>query len=88
MTPNYRILRKPDLTAKIGLGLTQIDDQEAAGLLPRRFTLGKRAVGWAEHEVDAVIAARADGRSEDDIRRLVERLIAARAKAFEPYEAE
>ena len=81
MNPTLRILRKPELTTKIGLGLTQIDRQEASGLLPRRFQIAKRAVGWAEHEIDAVIAARANGRSEDDIRKLVKRLIADRAEA-------
>lgn len=49
-----------------------------AGLLPKPVAIGPRAVGIPAHEVEAVMAARVAGRSEDDIRVLVQQLVAAR----------
>ncbi len=86
-TTSLRMLRKPDLTAKIGIGGTQIDRLEASELLPKRVALTERSVGWPEHEVDAVLAARLAGKSDDDIRSLVRRLVVARARTFSRYEA-
>jgi prophage regulatory protein len=56
-----RILRKPDVRAKTGLGDRAIDDLEDRGHFPRRFLISPengRAVGWAEHEIDEWIAER------------------------------
>lgn len=51
----------------------------AAGLFPTPVPIGARAVAWPESEVDAVIAARIAGKSDAEIRALVERLEVARA---------
>jgi prophage regulatory protein len=40
--------------------------------------LGGRAVGWPEHEVAALIAARIAGKPEREVRELVAKLEAAR----------
>jgi prophage regulatory protein len=42
--------------------------------------IGARAVGWPEHEVTAINAARIAGKSDAEIRELVFRLEAARKK--------
>jgi prophage regulatory protein len=48
------------------------------GLLPKPFKLGPRAVGWFAREAAAINAARAAGKSDDEIRVLVARLMRAR----------
>ncbi len=50
------------------------------GLFPRPVKLGARAVGWPAREVAAINSARIAGKSDDDIRQLVQRLQAARAE--------
>jgi prophage regulatory protein len=49
-----------------------------AGLLTTGVRLSARSVGWPEHEVKAIVAARIAGNSEADIKALVARLMAAR----------
>lgn len=50
------------------------------GLLPPPVLLGGRASAFIAAEIDAVIAARANGASDDEVRALVRRLVAERAK--------
>ena len=53
------------------------------GLLPRPVKLGLRAAGIPDYEVSAIAAARIAGKTDDDIRALVQRMHAARAQAGE-----
>jgi prophage regulatory protein len=48
------------------------------GLFTRPVPIGARAVGWPEHEVASLNAARISGMSDDEIRELVTKLEAAR----------
>jgi len=45
--------------------------------------LGPHARAWLEHELDAVNAARIADKSEDEIRALVNQLVAERHKALD-----
>jgi prophage regulatory protein len=47
-----RVLRRPELHAKIGLGDSHIDRLESRGEFPRRIALTDRTMGWLEDEVD------------------------------------
>ena len=49
-----------------------------AGLFTKPVQIGQRAVGWPSDEVLAINAARIAGRSDDEIRELVNRLHAKR----------
>lgn len=49
------------------------------GLWTRPINLGARSVGWPAQDVEALNAARISGKSDDDIRALVQKLHAARA---------
>lgn len=60
-----KMLRKPELEAKVGLCERAVRDLEQAGLFPRRVLLNPargRAVGWVESEVDRYLQMRADSR--------------------------
>lgn len=53
-----RILRKPEVVARVGYSAMHISRLEKAGRFPKRIRLGANACGWVEHEVNAWIEAR------------------------------
>lgn len=76
------ILRLPAVKAESGYSRSTIYLRITQGLWPRPVSLGARAVGWPADEVSALNAARIAGRSDAEIRKLVTRLVAARAAAL------
>ena len=50
------ILRLPAVKARTGLSRSSIYQHVAAGSFPRPVSLGARAVGWVEADVEAWIA--------------------------------
>lgn len=77
--PRLTILRRPAVEAETGEGRSTLYERMAQGLFPRPVKMtGSRSVGWPASEVDAVNAARISGATEDEMRCLVARLMAAR----------
>lgn len=68
------ILRLPAVRSLCGYSRSTIYLRIAQGLWPKPVSLGPRSVGWPEHEVAAVNAARIAGKSDQDIRVLVLKL--------------
>src|SRR5262249_27040640 len=64
-----RILRLPDVEARVGLKQTAIYDGVTKGTFPKPVPLGKRAVGWLEHEIDAWLDARIAERDAESAER-------------------
>jgi prophage regulatory protein len=58
------------------------------GLFTKPISLGSRAVGWPEHEIDTINAARIAGMSNDEIRELVIELEATRKTLLNMVRAE
>lgn len=56
------------------------------GLFTTGVSIGQRSKGWPDCEVQAIIAARVAGQSEDAIRELVKNLHAQRASNFKKLE--
>jgi len=54
-----KILRKPELFARIQLSDASIWRLERLGKFPKRIKIGSAAVGWLESEVIAWLAAKA-----------------------------
>ncbi len=75
-----RLLRLRPMLDKGGNTRSPTYKLMSAGLWPRPVKIGPRAVAWPEHEVDAVIAARIAGKSDDEVRALVAKLHAARGE--------
>jgi prophage regulatory protein len=73
-----RILRLPAVIDRYGKSRSSIYDDMARGLFPRPISLGTRACGWPENELDAIIRARIAGKSAEDIRHLVAEIVARR----------
>ncbi|MFT4047934.1 MAG: AlpA family phage regulatory protein [Solimonas sp.] len=75
------LCRFPELSACIGLGRTQIYSLIRDGLLMPPVRLGAQSVAWPSDEVDTYVKAKIRGASNDELRALVARLVAARATA-------
>ncbi len=66
--PPTRFLRRPEVTARTGLGRSTIKVRMREGCFPRPVLLGSRAVGWIEEEVDAWIRERiAESRGDAEV---------------------
>ena len=79
MTRN--ILRLPTVKTRTGLSRSTIYLRISEGSFPKPISLGARAVGWPDNEVDAINSARIAGKSDEEIRELVLKLEAARKSA-------
>jgi prophage regulatory protein len=53
-----RIIRLPEVMNRVGLKRAAIYLYVSQGNFPKQISLGVRAVGWLEHEIDAWVAAR------------------------------
>jgi prophage regulatory protein len=53
-----RLIRLPEVQHRVGIGRSTIYRWMAEGKFPKPVQLGGYAVAWAEHEVEAWIAAR------------------------------
>jgi prophage regulatory protein len=75
------ILRLPAVKARFGRSRSSTYADIKSGLFVSPILIGARAVGFPENEVNAIIAARIAGKSDDEIRQLVVKLEAARKTA-------
>ena len=75
------ILRLPQALAESGKTRSPWYQDITRGLMTRPVKLSRRAAGWPADEVEAINAARIAGRTEAEIRALVERLHAKRLEA-------
>jgi prophage regulatory protein len=82
-----RLIRERERHEFTGVPQSTWYEQIAAGLAPPPIKLGKSAAAYPQSELSALNAARIAGKPEDEIRRLVQRLVAARASAFDRFEA-
>lgn len=73
-----RILRLPEVLRARGRSRSTHYADIDEGLYTHPVPIGARAVGWPEHEVATLNAARISGMSDGEIRELVTRLEATR----------
>lgn len=74
------IWRLPTVQSHTGYSKTKVYDQIGDGLFPKPIKIGRRASGWPSDEVETVIAARIAEQSEDNIRRIVQRMYEKRVE--------
>lgn len=79
------VLRKHEVLKRTGLSNTSIFERTKDGTFPKSISLGGRAVGYLEHEVSAVIAARAAGQDDEQIKALVELMVTKRERLANDY---
>ncbi|NVC95862.1 AlpA family transcriptional regulator [Vibrio natriegens] len=73
------LLRLPQAIYLTGLSRASFYRQVKAGLLPSQIHIGPNSVAWLSHEIEAVIAARICGNSDDEIQSLVKDIIQQRS---------
>ena len=73
--------RLPVVERDQGLKKSAINDRIHAGLFPKPVSLGGNAVAWVASEIRALNSARIAGKSDAEIRILVEALESARRSA-------
>ncbi len=71
--------RLPETCKRSGHGRSSLYNAVNEGLFTPAVNIGIRSKAWPSHEVDAINAARIAGETDDEIRGLVRRLVAARA---------
>lgn len=81
------ILRMPSVKNETGFpSHTSIYNKIHAGLFTMPVQIGQRAVGWPSEEVTAINQARIAGKSDAEIRALVDQLHSARCNG-EPFKS-
>lgn len=79
----FSLIRASKAQKALGLPKSSFYSQVSEGLLPPTIRLGKRSVGWLESEINAIIRARIQNRSDDEIKVLVQCLINERQSISE-----
>lgn len=73
-----RILRGGETDARLGMSRSTRYARIQDGLFPPPIRLGHRAAGYPDYEIESIQVARIAGATDDEIRALVRRLVAAR----------
>jgi prophage regulatory protein len=60
----YAILRLPAVIARTGLSRSTIYQRVSEGTFPKPLSLGARAVGWLESEIDEWLSSRLRARGD------------------------
>lgn len=85
MSSSISFVRSSSVEAERLTGLKKSARAEkiSEGLLPPTISLGGRARAFLEHELNEVARARVAGKGDDEIRKIVEQLVARRADPCE-----
>ncbi len=73
-----KIQRKSEVIKQLSISKSTLHNWINEGLHPPAVPLGARAVGWLQHETDAIIAALAAEKSGDELKALVRSLVEQR----------
>jgi prophage regulatory protein len=73
-----RYQRRPEVLQQAGISNSTLCKRISEGRFVPPISLGERAVGWLQHEVNQVLAAMAQGRTHSELRKLVKDLVQAR----------
>jgi prophage regulatory protein len=77
----YQLIRRPSVLSQTARSKSALQLDEKAGLFCPPISIGDRAVAYIKHEVEAVIQARIESKSKDEIKQLVQELINQRKAA-------
>jgi prophage regulatory protein len=77
----YQLIRRPEVLALTARSKSALQLDEKAELFCPAISIGYRAVAYVKSEVEAVIQARIEGQSTEQIKQLVQKLINQRTKS-------
>jgi prophage regulatory protein len=75
-----QLIKNAEARSSLGVGNTTFYEQLNAGLITPAVKLGVHSVAWPKHEIQAIVAARIAGQSDDQIKALVKQLFEDRQK--------
>jgi len=75
---HFQLIRRPEVLALNPRSKSALQLDEKAGLFCPPISIGQRAVAYIKHEVEAVIQARVEGQTTEQIKQLVSELIKQR----------
>ena len=78
-----KVIRKSEVLETFGFSNSTIYNRINAGIFPPPISLGGSAKGWLQHEVNAVLAAYAAGKSTTEVQELVKELVAQRIEILD-----
>ena len=80
MTHKLKIsfLRKAEVTRRLKICKNTLRSMVSEGMFPPTVSIGPRAVGFVEYEVEQILDAMIAGRSPEDIKALVTALVSKR----------
>ena len=78
-----KILRLKEVLARTGLGRSSVYKFIAEGVFPKPVSLGDRAVGWVEEEIDSWIKERIVARDGNEILRTKGKRLASKYNVAE-----
>jgi prophage regulatory protein len=67
-----KFLRLPDVQETFGVSRSSIYKLISEGLFPKPIPIGSRSVGWLANEVETIFSAKIDGKTNEEIKNLVE----------------
>lgn len=73
-----KLLKLPQVLGQTAKARSTHYNDIKAGLMTPPVLLGVHSVAWPEHEISVINAARVAGKSDDEIRQLVARLVVER----------
>ncbi|WP_065978093.1 helix-turn-helix transcriptional regulator [Pseudoalteromonas lipolytica] len=73
-----KIIRRTTVLENTGLSKSTLYNRLKEGVFPPPISLGARAVGWVESECEKVIQAMVAGYSEQQLKDLVQEIVASR----------
>jgi prophage regulatory protein len=73
-----RYQRRHEVLLQMSLSNSTLCKRISDGLFVPPVSLGERAVGWLSHEVNEVLAAMAEGKTTNEVRKIVKDLVQAR----------
>lgn len=79
--PKNRICRKADVLNLLRISKSAFYNRISDGLFPPPISLGGRAKGWVEQEVQATLNAMVSGKSKEELRALVSQIVSERSNA-------
>ncbi|NRA61892.1 MAG: AlpA family phage regulatory protein [Psychrobium sp.] len=79
-TKNIRILRRPEVLTQTGLSKSTLSLRINQGLFCPPIPIGARSVGFVNYEVNEILAALISGKSDTEIKQIVQSLIYQRTE--------
>ena len=74
----YQLIRRPEVLTITARSKSALQLDEKSKLFCPAISIGDRAVAYIKHEVEAIIQARIEGKSKEQIKALVKELVAKR----------